>query len=277
MLGKIQKDGGFFFHKRTYTDGQTDPGSDHIPDIEDFKSLLDVVTLCNLILLMNVLDGRTYQSGSISSEECLSSIYARGKCIDLLIWIDERYRLHEPSTDNFDGTEKIEHCSWMMTEYLLQQISAIRTYKQEAEKSAVWGSDSARNCTAEQVSKELDMVGKIFPGSNKKRRLPSMTSSSLAWNGVKYRVECKRHSSSMSKLLYSCVNTSNSLHIEREQSFEYYNELGSTEDDRVFLAHIAAQGEMTDAGRFFGTFSESSSNNLQRVAGPTSAVENDDG
>ena len=200
-----------FFYKCTYADCQTDPGSGHVPDIEDFKSFLDVVTLCNLILLMNVLDGRTYQSGSISSEERLSSIYARGKCIDLLNWIDENYRLHEPSTENFDGIEKIERCSWMMTEYFLQQISAIRSYKQEAEKIGIRGTDSAQNCTAEQLSKELEMVQKIFPGSNKKHSLSGMTSSSLAWIGIKYRVECKRRSSPMSKFFYSCVNISNSL------------------------------------------------------------------
>jgi hypothetical protein len=139
----------------------------------------------------------------------------------------------------------------MMKEYFLQQITAIRSYKQEAEKNGICGSDSARNCTAEQVSNELDLVAKIFPGSSKKHRLPSIISSSLAWNGVKYHVERKRHSSSMSKFLYFCLNTSNSLHIGREESFEYYNELGSTEGDRAFLAHIAAQGDMTDAGRFF--------------------------
>jgi hypothetical protein len=203
---RFRKMVGFFFHKRTYTDGQTDPGSDHVPDIEDFKSFLDVVTLCNLIILMNALDGRTYQSGSISSEERLSSIYARGKCIDLLIWIDEKYRLREPSTENFDGTERIESCSWMMMEYFLQQISTIRSYKQEAEKSDIQGSDSSQDCTAKQVSKELEMVRKIFPGSNKKRRLSCMTSSSLAWIGIKYHVECKHRSSSMSKFLYSCEN-----------------------------------------------------------------------
>jgi len=144
---------------------------------------------------MSVLDGRTYVSNSISSEERLSSIYARGKCIDLLIWIDQRYRLHEPLTEN------TERCSWMMKEYFLQQIAAIKIYKQEAENNGIGGSDSARNCTAEQLSRQLEMIAKIYPGP-KKLTLPFMGWKSLAWSGVEYNVECKRQSYSTSKFLF---------------------------------------------------------------------------
>lgn len=200
---------------------------------------------------MNALDGRTYKLNGISSEERLSCIYARGKSIDLLNWIDQRYKLREPSTERFDGPEQTERCSWMMMEYFLHQTTAIRSYKREAVKSGIWGSESARNCTLELLSKELDMVVKIFPGSNKKHRHPSMASTSLAWNGINYYVECKRQSYSTSKFLLFSLNTSNSQHIECEKSFEYYNDLGSTEGDRAFLAHIAPPA---DAGRFFRFF-----------------------
>jgi hypothetical protein len=186
------------FHQCTETDGQIDPASDHVPDIEDFKSLLDVVTLCNLVILSNALDGRTYQlvqTGSISAEERLSSIYARGKCIDLLNWIDEHYRLYDPKQKNTD------RCSWMIAEYFVQQISAIKIHKMEAEKNGICGSDSAQNCTAKQVSNELDMVSAIFPGANKGHTKPSMTTISLAWIGLCYDVESKRTSGSKSSSL----------------------------------------------------------------------------
>jgi hypothetical protein len=202
VLGAVEKDGGlnfnyYFFHQPTKTDDHIGPAGDHVPDIEDFKSLLDVVTLCNLVILMNVLDGRTYQSdeaGSLSVQERLSCIYTRGKCIDLLNWIDERYRLRDPFTNEFD------RCSWMMRQYFFQQISVIKSYKNDAENEGILGSDSALNCSAKRVSKELDMVAQIFPGGNKKPTLPSMTSTSLVWNGVRYDVERKRNSSCKSML-----------------------------------------------------------------------------
>lgn len=248
-----------------------DPASDHVPDLQEFKSFLDVVTLCNLVILMNVLDGRTYhsdESTSISAEERLSCIYTRGKCIDLLNWMDQKYRLRDPFTQETD------RCSWMVQEYLFHQISVIRTYKKEAENNGICGSDSARNCTAEQVSKELKMVAKLFPGTNNKQSLPSMASTSLAWNGVNYDVECKRHSSCISMLIYFYLNTCISPLIGPEETYEYYNNLGSTEGDKQFLAaHVAVQGNASNAGKgFLYLFSSSSSNILQRVAGPKSAL-----
>ena len=185
---------GYLFLPHTETDGQIE--SDHVPDLLEFKSFLDVVTLCNLILLANVLDGRTYRSdgsASISAEERLSSIYTRGKCIELLNWMDSKYRLRDPYS------QEIDRCYWFFQEYLLQQISAIRSYKKEAEKDEIL---SAGKCTAKELSEQLDMVGKLFPRTNKKQGLPSLASTSLAWNGVIYHVECKRHTSCISMLFH---------------------------------------------------------------------------
>jgi hypothetical protein len=167
-----------------------------VPDLLEFKSFLDVVTLCNLIILTNALDGRTYHSddsASISAEERLSIIYTRGRCIDLLDWMDQKYRLRDPFS------QEIDRCSWFFREYLFQQTSVIRSYKIQA------GSDeilSTGKCTAKQVSEQLDMVGNLFPRTNKKQGLPLMPSTSLAWNGVNYHVECKRPSSCISMLFH---------------------------------------------------------------------------
>jgi hypothetical protein len=220
-----------------------------VPDLQDFKSFLDVVTLCHLVILVNVLDGRSYQSDqsrSISAEERLSCIYTRGKCIDLLNWIDRNYRLCDPITKD------IERCSWMMREYLLQQMAAIKFYKIQAEKDGILGSESARSCTARQVSDELDLVAKLFRGTNHKPSFPSMVSTSLAWTGLNYDVERKRHSSCTSMLIYLYLNTRISQVIAPEQSFEYYNNLGSTQADKQFLAaQLAAQESVSDAGKCF--------------------------
>jgi hypothetical protein len=243
-----------------------------VTDLLEFKSFLDVVTLCNIVILMNALDGRTYglaEFGSIPPEAHLSCIYTRGKCIDLLKWIDQYYTLRDPFTKRTDT------CSWMMQEYFSQQISAIKAHKNQAEKNGIWGSESAQNCSGEQLSKELDMVAKIFPGGIKKRFLPSLAST-LAWKGVAYGVECKRNPSYKSELINFYLNTSISLLVE-DENFSYYKNLGVTEGDEQLLAHVADQGCVTDAGKyFFVLLSQYSSSVLQRAIGPLSVAEHDE-
>lgn len=151
--------------------------------------------MCNIGILINALDGRTYQSDitAISPKERLSCIYARGKSIDLLKWINDNYRL-------LDSTKrKSEPCLLIMQQYFFQQTSAIKMYKDRAEKEGISGSETARNCSSDELSKQLDMAIEVFPGLQGNEPPFFLTSTSLAWQGDIYRVEQGRNTSCKSE------------------------------------------------------------------------------
>lgn len=194
VLGLIDEEGRpGMFQANTNADGSIDPASGHVPDLQDFKSFLDIVTLCNAVILSNALDGRTYQAAELGSdsgpgvnsmptEERLGCIYARGKCVDLLNWIGGSYGLRDPAT------QENEPCFPMMAAYFRQQTSAIRGYKISGERDGIWGSDTALHCSEAELSDQLKMALDIFPQASHNNPFPSLRSTSLAWQGTTYDV-----------------------------------------------------------------------------------------
>lgn len=198
VLGLINEEGrlGIFqTNARTDNLNSIDPTSDHVPDLREFKSFLDIVTLCNAVILINALDGRTYQATELESdsdlgmnlmpmEERLGCIYARGKCVDLLNWIDSNYGLQDPTTQDME----IEPCHPMMVAYFRQQTSAIKVYKLNGERDGIWGSDTALHCSGVQLADQLNMAHDVFPRACDNNPFPSLLSTSLAWQGPTYDV-----------------------------------------------------------------------------------------
>jgi hypothetical protein len=182
----------------TKTDRLTVPAYDHIPDLQEFKSLLDVVTLCGLNILINALDGRTYQpKGSkyeleqfdynvIPTADRMGYIYTRGKCLELLSWIGDNYSLRDPAANLKEPSLP------MMVAYICQQASVIKAYKVAAEKDSILGSDNALSCTAKQLAKQLDMAVDLLPGEHIEKNSFGFLDSptSLAWTGVQFEVLC---------------------------------------------------------------------------------------
>jgi hypothetical protein len=106
--------------------------------------------------------------------------------MDMLNWINDSYILQDPATG------RREPFMSMAVAYLRQLISAIKAYKDEAEKNSIWGSDTAVSCSREKLAEQLDMAMEVFPEVVKKRH-PSVSNRrpiSLAWKGVLYEVLC---------------------------------------------------------------------------------------
>src|SRR5271155_5345296 len=61
----------YFLH--TKGDDLTNPAYAHVPDLQQFKSLLDIVILCSINIFINALNGWTYkQDNVIPIEEQIS-------------------------------------------------------------------------------------------------------------------------------------------------------------------------------------------------------------
>jgi hypothetical protein len=179
------------------TDRLTDPAYNHIPDLQEFKSLLDIVTLCGLNILSNALDSRTYEPrGSkyeleefdyniIPKVDRNAYMYTRGKCLELLCWIGNNYSLRDPA-------ENLKEPSLpMMVAYITQQASAIKAYKVAAEEVSILG--NALKCTAKQLAWQLEVALNLLPGQQriKKKNFGFLDSpTSLAWTGAQFEVLC---------------------------------------------------------------------------------------
>ena len=81
-----------------------------MPKLTDFDSVLDLLTFCNIMVMANVLDLRTYVPAAGVSEEFASSLkhdangipakeryemaYARGHCWDIIRWLFYSYEIY---------------------------------------------------------------------------------------------------------------------------------------------------------------------------------------
>jgi hypothetical protein len=120
----------------------------HLPKLEDFNSVLDLFTFCNLVVLMNVLDFRTYQTApgnssqtmalellekhdfnSIPAIERYEIAHARGRCWDIFSWFFSKYELF----DEKNG-EKIDGFNQVAMPYLAHQGSVILECLKRARK-----------------------------------------------------------------------------------------------------------------------------------------------
>jgi hypothetical protein len=117
----------------------------HIPTLVDFDSVLDLFTFCNLIILMNVLDPRTYAAlpqmsgestlelwknhdrNSIPATERYQMAHARGLCWDILRWFFTAYEIFDK-----ESGQAIEGFNEVAMAYLAHQASVILAYKREA-------------------------------------------------------------------------------------------------------------------------------------------------
>jgi hypothetical protein len=113
--------------------------------LNDFDSLLNFLSFCNLVILANVLDHRTYQlfpgasdieahskwdANAIPAKERYDMAYARGRCWELLYWVfDTREVFHKETGKVLSGFEDIA------MPYLAHLGSTIMHFKRRAKKS----------------------------------------------------------------------------------------------------------------------------------------------
>lgn len=140
----------------------------HLPDVEKFSGLVNLLSLCNLIVLGNVVDFRTYSAPNqraeaevdfdqhvfmerydrtnISKQERYSMIYARGIALEFIRWVRACCVITSP-----EG----EVLSDLPSHYLTQQMAALLKYKAEAERDGIVG---APHCTLASLEKQIANV-----------------------------------------------------------------------------------------------------------------------
>ena len=156
----------------------------HIPDLTDKESLVDVLTLTNFCMLVNVLDFRTYSFPCLSDEEEPSPrefdqriqwdyndvsvldrehfTYVRGLVCNFWTWFDCHYEVtFAGSTSPVPNLER-DFC-WR---YLTDQACALLNYKALAEAESFPG---LRFCTLEDLERQIDYLFDNDKGWNSKK------------------------------------------------------------------------------------------------------------
>lgn len=141
----------------------------HIPDLKSMNSVLDLASACNLAILSNALDFRTYTHPNQTDDKPLTDeeklqmdmydlnsmpesdragcVYARGLALDLFDWFSDNYVLIGKRRSGSMST-----LSALMNN-LAHQAYAIWLTKELAVAREVVG---APNCTPERLRQQLD-------------------------------------------------------------------------------------------------------------------------
>ena len=146
-----------------------DPDVEHLPNPAKMDSLMDLISLCIIGVLINVLDFRSYthraagekmsefekeqlsrfDCNGLSSSERQSCQYVRGLALRMLRWIDEHYCVKDAEFKIVRG---------FAFNCLLTFVESLRIYMREAEWQE--GISSAPNCTSVSLDAQ---IGSLFP------------------------------------------------------------------------------------------------------------------
>lgn len=134
----------------------------HIPQLDNFEDVLVVLTMCNLMELLNVVDFRTYSvqtnAAAKDSEEaadpglphliCLQYINARSRSRQLLTFFFSHYELCDNRGTPIDGPIDLYY------PYLAQQVATLSNLKNLAVAEKIRG---AADCTYDKFQNQLKM------------------------------------------------------------------------------------------------------------------------
>lgn len=121
----------------------------HIPQLTQFADVLDLLSLCNLMIIWHALDDNTYvpqivrgQHGNTSSHQTGSSednkvsgamrfvrAYVRGQCWEIIDWIFTHYRFKDLKTDTYVEDAK----NTIALFYLAHQIRSLIRYRESVD------------------------------------------------------------------------------------------------------------------------------------------------
>ena len=114
----------------------------HVPQLTDFDSLLNLLAFCNLLVMANVLDFRTYEkspresdsvkhdTNAIPAKERYEMAYARGRCWEIILWVFHVYEVFDKETG-----EAIEGFTKVAMSYLAHLGSTIIEFKRRSVES----------------------------------------------------------------------------------------------------------------------------------------------
>jgi hypothetical protein len=215
----------------------------HLPNLKSFEGVLDLLTFCNLMILANVLDPRTYQfaPGGTHKDHCLHDVngipakeryemtYARGRCWDIILWFFSKYEIFEKESGlGIDGHKQVA------MRYLSDQGSAILEYKRRADKNiAEYGSPHTLKALTEQMKlcfmnfAEIPEVTTPPPGSLVSLAFPHPERYGVREMQGSIAFRCKPS-------LFNLISWLKGVFFLAREDLFY---LGSTESDEIFFHH----------------------------------------
>lgn len=150
-----------------------------MPDLTTIQGLLDLLSLCNLVILGNVLDHRTYSApnqdaeteatprqrnrmdlydhNAMPSQERDSSVYARGVCIQMLHWCMAHFEIQDSRTGRIIDEN-------VAASHLVRQAIALQKYKNVATSKGIKG---APHCTPADLDRQIGNALKTYPAAYK--------------------------------------------------------------------------------------------------------------
>ena len=151
----------------------TDVVLQHLPDIKNFDGILDLLSLCILVILGNVLDFQTYSApnqhqtesatqvqrslmnrfdrNDIQVDERMAMCHGRGVAIFLLKWVRSCCLVTGP-----DGVAVED----LPSLYLVKVLKALLSYKRMAQKKRINGTP---HCTLSLLERQIQNVVQCDP------------------------------------------------------------------------------------------------------------------
>ncbi|KDR65087.1 hypothetical protein GALMADRAFT_82293, partial [Galerina marginata CBS 339.88] len=145
----------------------------HVFNIQNFSGVLDVISFCNLIILINVLDFRTYMYNgeftvnnfkrltkeriasieafdynALSAKERMRYQYARGQAYAILDWLFKSVEIKEIPSGKI--VKNPYHSLWIPL--MAQQASALLVYKKKTMEAELRG---AKGCTPAALKRQI--------------------------------------------------------------------------------------------------------------------------
>ncbi|KDR68714.1 hypothetical protein GALMADRAFT_256536 [Galerina marginata CBS 339.88] len=119
-----------YFHEEFIVLGHNIKEFGHLPNLNSMVGLLDFLTLCNIGILFNVLDRRTYEPSTVDSLQAQEYdwntipdyerqrfVYARGLSLELLHWLASKFAV----MDVRDNAGKMLDIETMHSSHIIQQ------------------------------------------------------------------------------------------------------------------------------------------------------------
>ena len=132
--------------------------SAHLPDPSNLDSLFDLLAFCTLLVTLNALDFRTYESSNpnlsnddqneIKFLERIACMYARGKVLELFGWLDKHYDF----IDNATKEPLKSPLAQVLAVHLAGLHEALLSYKEKAFAAEIHGPDG---CSLERFQYQL--------------------------------------------------------------------------------------------------------------------------
>ena len=166
------------FYHESLVKQQVRDGVGHLPNLTSIDGVLDLLTFCNMMIMANVLDSRTYEPATGSTKELMDlhdvnaipakerqqMAYARGRCWDILRWFFNKYEIYDKELDfAIDGFHEIG------MGYLAHQGTTILDFKKMAIKNLK--DYVSPPISYKSLTRQMTLCFKNYPDIPKKRHV----------------------------------------------------------------------------------------------------------